>query len=329
MVSSMHSVTPMPSSSATLFARYLAYQRDIGTDEVILPEPWVAPAPVPKVNALSSVNAASPAATSASAAPVAKATRDFAGQMSPPPEDTQAYLRSIADSLRGNKAGNPSGTPIAPTPAMEKTESPSRLGQADAPLGLGTRRLENGLEEKTFPTLAAWQEAFAAEATALHPAGAGLKLGPWVYGTGAQQATLAVVTLQPNAEAEAELLGKMLKALKIETGDLYFTSLMKVAHPGRGWARKDTVKLLPWLAGELRLVRPQVILVLGEDAAQLLLRVGAAYEALRQKSHTFAGFEVAMTLGLGRLLAQEELKRDAWKDLQWLMQRLKEKGAIA
>jgi uracil-DNA glycosylase family 4 len=301
---------------STLLTRYLAYQRDIGTDEVILPEPWVAPVPVAKLSSMST------------AAPVVK--QGVPSLLAPPPEDTQAYLRNIADSLRGgNSFGTPVGTPLAPTPAMEKTESPSRLGQADAPLGLGTRRQENGLEEKTFPTLAAWQEAFAAEAAALHPAGAGLKMGPWVYGSGAQQATLAVVTLQPNAEAEAELLGKMLKAMKIETGDLYFTSVMKAVHPGRGWARKDTVKLLPWLAGELRLVRPQVILVLGEDAAQLLLRVGAAYEGLRQKSHDFAGFELAMTLGLGRLLAQEELKRDAWKDLQWLMQRLKEKGAIA
>lgn len=289
-------------------ARYLAYQRDIGVDEIILDEPLVLPNMMPKVtSALPGVRQApqpSPASADFAESSLARSEMPLQG-------DGQALLRQVAERLAGK-----SGDRLAAAPEIP------------------ARRAEPGpaLQGKSFATLAAWREAFEAEVAALHPTVKKGKAGdpePWVYGSGANQPTLAVITLQPATAPESELWARMLKAMKLESGEQYFTSLMKAPHPGRGWARKDTVKLIPWLEAELSLIKPQMVLLLGEDLAQLLLRVGLGYEAMRQKSQAFAGFEVVMTHGLGRLLAQEELKRDAWKDLQWLMQRLTEKGAIA
>ncbi len=293
----------------TLLQRYLAYQRDIGLDEVIFAQPWVDPT-----------------------------TKKSVPKPSPSPElaqveNAQAYLRNIAENLALKNAGKPDSAPISEpksaTVGAPKSQAKPKEIPAAAPMPLA--------ELPAFSDLSAFRQALLTALPGLHPMPRGTAAPSWILGQGPGTPVLAVVLMQPNpdaksetgpaAGAEGELLGRMLKAIRLDMGNLYVTSLMRARHPGRGWARKDVVRLIPWLAAELRWVRPQVILALGEDTAQALIRLGSGYETLRQKVHEFAGFEMAMTLDPAQLLSQEDKKRDAWKDLQWLMQCLREKDA--
>jgi len=254
----------------------LAFQRDLGGDEILLPEPWLPPAPATL----------------------------------PPPTPQVPEAISLAAMVR--EVAEPLSLPESkPLPVPRETAK---------------------LEEKSFPHLAAFQEALVAVVEGLHPMPAKKGASPIIYGKGFPNPLLAVVTLQPMVEAGPDdgpfagedglLLARMLKAIRLEISDMYCTSLMKRVHPGRGWPRRDAAKMVPWLAAEIRLIRPRVILALGEEITQILVRTGAGYADLRQKSHEFAGFECTMTLNPSLLLVEEARKGEAWKDLQWLSQRL-------
>lgn len=293
----------------TLLQRYLAYQRDIGMDEVILTQPWVDPA-----------NKKSPPLSKPDPGPA-------------PVENAQAFLRNIAENL----ASKPSLKPESAEKSPSKTASSGAASSQAKPQQPVLTSPMPLAELPDFSDMTAFRQALQAALPGLHPLPRGAAAPSWVLGHGPSTPVLAVVLMQPSPEAssgsgpaagaEGELLARMLKAIRLDIGHLYVTSLMRARHPSRGWARKDVVRLIPWLAAELRWVRPQVILALGEDTAQALIRLGSGYETLRQKSHEFAGFEMAMTLDPAQLLSQEDKKRDAWKDLQWLMQRLREKDA--
>lgn len=299
----------------TLLNRYLAYQRDIGVDEVILTEPWVEPKSKSDFKSGESLrgNSQVPVSQHASLVPTELDSLN-----------AQEAIRKISARLMGTQ--------------VEAVNSRADLASTSPE----TSRLIKEKEVKPLPVLefadmTDWQAAFLEAAPGLHPMGAGRKTPAWILSKGVASPLFAVISLQPSADADATsgpfageegvLLEKMLRAIKMDPNEMVYASLMKARHLGRGWARKDMVKLLPWLAAELRILRPQMILAMGEDVAQILARVGQGYEMLRQKSWEFGGFEMAMTLDPARLLAQEELKKDAWRDLQWLMQRLKEKEA--
>jgi uracil-DNA glycosylase family 4 len=311
----------------TLLQRYLAYQRDIGVDEIILPEPWVEPSPTPMPSALDSKRSQAsgegvPAPALRSQAMGAKPVADLDGT-----ENPEEAIRKITAQLSG--AGVKTSPSRAEADSIDPAKSPLKKENPEA-------KAQPILE---FANVQAWREAFMQAAPGLHPMGAGRQAGAWVLSRGVSAPLFAVVALQPSAEADDQsgpfagaeglLLEKMLRAMKLEPQEMLYTSLMRVRHAGRGWARKDIAKAVPWLAAELRLVRPQFVLAMGEDVAQILARVGQGYEALRQKSWEFAGFELAMTWDPATLLAKEELKKEAWRDLQWLMKRVEEKEATS
>ncbi len=337
-----------------LLQRYLAFQRDTGVDEIILPEPWVDVQDDRRHDdgrgdrrddrreesrSQTGIGKGGIAQSAPETGPRREPTSEARGQAGSMAamregEDASAYLRRVSESLGGKQGavsgGNESPSSVNPTSAQSGSPGKSRPIHEKA---------VSAIPVLEFADKDAWKAAFLNEAKSLHPVGAGRKLGPWVFGQGVSRPLLAVVGLEPTldaneesgpfAGAEGELLAKMLKAIKLDPALMYYASLMKARHPGRGWARRDTVKLVPWLQAEITLIEPQFVLVLGEDVHQILGRVGHAYADLRLRSWEFAGTEMAMTLSPKVLLAEENLKREAWKDLQWLMQRLKDLGAIA
>jgi DNA polymerase len=156
-----------------------------------------------------------------------------------------------------------------------------------------------------------------------------------VRGEGPEFSPLALVALEPSVADGAAgkpfqgpggiLLEKMMRAIKRDMASLYRTTMVKVAAPRKVWTRRDLVRLHPLLVAELALAKVPAVLLLGEATAQAVLKTGKPLEELVQRFHRVDGAEgidFAVTWHPDELEGKEELKRKAWKDLQWLQPRL-------
>ncbi|MDB5105803.1 MAG: polymerase [Fibrobacteres bacterium] len=171
----------------------------------------------------------------------------------------------------------------------------------------------------------------------LTSAGRGAAAARVIRGVGPAKAPLALVGFEPGAADALEgkafqgdngtLLEKMMKAIRLDTRELYLTNLIKVAEPGKAWSRRELNRILPFLHIELGLAQAPMVLLLGQDCAQTVLKTGKPLEELRQETHRMEGREFFVTYHPQELLRKEELKRKAWEDLQWLQRRMAEAQA--
>ena len=85
--------------------------------------------------------------------------------------------------------------------------------------------------------------------------------------------------------------------------------------------RRDEVDACaPFLEGQLRAIRPQVICALGGPAAQKLLRTTKPIGRLRGRFHQLGEYQVMPTYHPAHLLRHPEAKRKVWQDVQMIMQ---------
>jgi DNA polymerase len=119
----------------------------------------------------------------------------------------------------------------------------------------------------------------------------------------------------------------MMRAIRLETRELYLTHLIKVPFPGKAWSRRELTRILPLLHAELALVQAPMVLILGQECAQTVLKTGKTLEELRQETHFMEGRPFFATYHPNELLKNEALKRKAWEDLQWLQRRMAEAQA--
>ena len=251
---------------------YLAYQSEIGTEEVVFPAPWIRKGSI-----------VAPKET---------------------PKGTPRFFQSIADVL------------VEASPSRKSAPLPEPVARP-AMLSL--------LPE--FKDLDAYWNHLAVEYPKWLPALQGQAL---VRAEGASNPILTLVELSPSPSPVpgvfngdvGMLLDKMMKAIHLDRSRLYLTSVMKTPPSGRSWPRKDIAKMLPAFFQELRLAGCSTVLLLGETCAQAVLRTGSGLDALRQQALEAEGFVFTASYHPADLENNEELKRKAWKDLQWLQPRL-------
>lgn len=274
---------------------YLTWQAEMGTDEVVLPRPLPQR---PEIR-----TAALPVTQSA-----ASESRTVEVPVALSGASSLDFFQNLGKTLENKALAADSPPRITPKPPESR----------NFPVFLGLPDYWDYLE-KNRGTL------FPGEAG---PEG----VRPLVRSTGPVQAPLALVGLAPrSADGEAglafqgpagDLLGKMLRAIRLDRQDLYCSTLIKEAVPGRTWSRREIARLLPLLQVELGLAKVSMVLLLGEDCAQSVLKTGKPLEELRQTVHDLDGRQFLVTYHPEELLLREEWKRRAWEDLQWLQKRL-------
>ncbi len=122
--------------------------------------------------------------------------------------------------------------------------------------------------------------------------------------------------------AERDLLAAMIeKGLKLAPDEFYVTSLIKCPKNPAGEIPKGAApECLPIAERELALLRPPLILALGQAPGRLLSgRLREHLGILRNQTHSVAGLPkswLRVTYGLDDLLTTPELKKEAWKDLR-------------
>jgi uracil-DNA glycosylase family 4 len=148
-----------------------------------------------------------------------------------------------------------------------------------------------------------------------------------VFGVGDENADWLWVGEGPGAEEDAsgepfvgqagKLLDNMLAAISLQRGrHVYITNIVKCRPPGnRNPEPAEAQQCAPYLARQIELIQPKLIIALGKVAAQNLLHTDATVASLRGKLHDCSGIPLIVTYHPAYLLRTLADKAKAWEDL--------------
>ncbi len=150
-----------------------------------------------------------------------------------------------------------------------------------------------------------------------------------VFGEGNERACLMLVGEAPGREEDLEgrpfvgragkLLDQMLSAISLTRAELYITNVVKCRPPGNRTPEPDEIEACtPFLAKQIRVIRPKIICTLGLTAARTILATEASLTSLRGRVHTLDDIKVIVTFHPAYLLRFPNYKRQAWEDLKLL-----------
>jgi DNA polymerase len=149
-----------------------------------------------------------------------------------------------------------------------------------------------------------------------------------VFGVGNPRADLMFVGEAPGADEDlqgepfvgraGQLLTKIIEAIGLKRSDVYIANVIKCRPPGNRNPEPDEVATCePFLARQVDMIRPKVIVALGSFAAKALLRSDAPISRIR--GHVFdyrGGARLIPTFHPAFLLRSPERKRDVWEDMK-------------
>lgn len=148
-----------------------------------------------------------------------------------------------------------------------------------------------------------------------------------VPGIGDRQADWLFVGEAPGAEEDArgepfvgqagQLLDNMLVALGLSRArHVYIANVLKCRPPGnRAPEPVEVDACRPYLARQIELIRPKVVVALGKAAASFLLDTDASIASLRGRVHRYRDLPVIVTYHPAYLLRTPADKAKAWEDL--------------
>ncbi len=149
-----------------------------------------------------------------------------------------------------------------------------------------------------------------------------------VFGVGDEAADLMVIGEAPGAEEDrrgepfvgraGRLLDEMLRATGLRRDSVFIANILKCRPPrNRDPKPEEARECRPYLARQIELVQPRVILAVGRIAAQNLLATDAPIGRLRTSVHRLEepAVPVIVTYHPAYLLRSPAQKRKAWEDL--------------
>jgi uracil-DNA glycosylase len=233
---------------------------------------------------------------------------------------------------------SPSGVPASSPGAIPVTPSPAglRRGSAAPGPGAGPTLPPPGLSydppaQDLFANDPIQQAAALADIAALVAPCTKCRLCEsrrrTVPGEGPDDARLVVVgegpgktedeTGRPFVGKAGELLTKILGAIGLAREQVYICNVVKCRPPDNRTPLYDQIAAcVPYLHRQLDLLRPKVILAMGNTAAQTLLNTKQSLGALRNKVHRFRGIPLVVTYHPAALLRNPNWKRPTWDDVR-------------
>ena len=146
--------------------------------------------------------------------------------------------------------------------------------------------------------------------------GVGDRNADWLWigeGPGAQEDA----TGEPFVGQAGKLLDNMLAAIDMKRGhNVFIANIVKCRPPAnREPTTYEAQQCEPYLARQIELIRPKLIIALGKVAAQNLLGTAASIGSLRGRLHRHSGIPVIVTYHPAYLLRTLTAKAKAWEDL--------------
>jgi DNA polymerase len=151
-----------------------------------------------------------------------------------------------------------------------------------------------------------------------------------VFADGDPNARLMFVGEGPGADEDeqglpfvgksGQLLNNMIVAMGLTREQVYIANVVKCRPPAnRAPEPIEAGTCTPFLARQMDVVQPEVVVALGATAAMYLLGVKQSLASLRGKWHTVRGAKAVITYHPAFLLRDPKQKGEAWKDLQMVM----------
>jgi DNA polymerase len=159
--------------------------------------------------------------------------------------------------------------------------------------------------------------------------------GRTVFGVGNREARLMVIGEAPGVDEDRQgepfvgragrLLDRMLQAIGFARERVYIANVLKCRPPGnRDPQPAEAERCAGFLARQVELVAPELILAVGRVSAQSLLRTDATVGRLRGRVHYFGPGRIPLvvTYHPAYLLRSPEQKAKAWSDLRLALRTL-------
>ncbi|TDJ64466.1 MAG: uracil-DNA glycosylase [Proteobacteria bacterium] len=149
-----------------------------------------------------------------------------------------------------------------------------------------------------------------------------------VFGVGDPHADWLIIGEAPGAEEDrrgepfvgraGSLLNAMLRAIGLSREQVYIANILKCRPPGNRDPRPEEVALCSsYLAAQVNMIAPRIILALGRIAAQNLLGLSTPIGKMRGQRYTYgeSAIPVVVTYHPAYLLRSPQEKRKTWQDL--------------
>jgi uracil-DNA glycosylase family 4 len=245
---------------------------------------------------------------------------------------TAGFPRALRATATATPTAAPTTTPSSSaststnaTPIATETENPTASPTAQAPIEQDDLRVR-------LPRL----ESEVASCTRCDLAASRTQT---VFARGNPGAALCFVGEAPGADEDAQglpfvgragqLLDRMITAMGLSPErDVYICNILKCRPPGnRRPEPAEIATCIPYLHEQLALVRPRVIVALGNTAVAALLETTVGITKMRGEWKLYRGHTLVLpTYHPSYLLRpspqQMEAKRQAWQDLQLVMKEL-------
>jgi len=148
-----------------------------------------------------------------------------------------------------------------------------------------------------------------------------------VPGEGPRDARLVVVGEGPGATEDetgrpfvgraGQLLTEILAAIDLPREQVFICNVVKCRPPNnRKPAQDEMDACVPYLWRQLDLIRPKVILAMGNTAAERLLNTRQSLGSLRGRVHQFRGVPLIVTYHPAALLRNPHWKKPTWDDIR-------------
>jgi DNA polymerase len=158
-----------------------------------------------------------------------------------------------------------------------------------------------------------------------------------VFGCGDRQAKLLFCGEGPGADEDlqglpfvgkaGQLLNKIIAAMELKREDVYICNTVKCRPPDNRTPLPDEIATCwPYLAEQIELAAPKVIVALGSPAAKTLLKTDEGIMSLRGRWFSYRGIPLMPTYHPAFVLRQytEKVRRAVWEDMKLVMAKLKE-----
>lgn len=148
-----------------------------------------------------------------------------------------------------------------------------------------------------------------------------------VHSTGNLQADLMFVGEAPGADEDAQgfpfvgragqLLTKIIEAIGMTREEVFIGNINRCRPPGnRQPTPEESETCKPYLLREIAVVRPKVVVVMGNTATQNLLNLKIGITKLRGNFQEYFGVKVMPTFHPAYLLRDPHKKREVWEDMK-------------
>jgi uracil-DNA glycosylase len=156
----------------------------------------------------------------------------------------------------------------------------------------------------------------------------------FVFGSGNADAKILIIGEAPGEQEDAQglpfagaagdKLNQMLSGIGLDrTKDVFLTNVVKCRPPGtRDPDPAEIAACASILIGQLDIIAPKIVLLLGLVAAHALLKETGTISALRAAAHEYRGIPAFVTYHPAALLHNDSFRRPAWEDLKKFQQTL-------